>query len=127
MFFFFFLVVKFRIFEVYLPRGGCSINTDKVPIFPDYVDNFTGFFPIYLFFFNFCSKNTNRTIFNYIYLLFLYVFLVDASWGAWSTTSCYNPNIVETSRAERRRTCQTASCGTGIDIEQLYSCPTGCK
>jgi len=57
----------------------------------------------------------------------LLIVSVNASWGAWSQTSCFNPNIVETTRSERRRTCQTEQCDVGADIEELYSCPTGCK
>ena len=52
--------------------------------------------------------------------------LVDASWSSWSQSACINPNIVETTRIVRQRTC-TGTCTEGADRDDWYGCQNGCK
>jgi len=44
--------------------GGCSVNTDyvKVPIYPDFIDNFPDFSPIPLPYFPILCKLDNLTL-----------------------------------------------------------------
>lgn len=63
--------------------------------------------------------NTENLFFKESFLL------VDASWSSWTQSACFNPNIVGSSRAVKKRTRTTQPCTEGADTDDLYACQTG--